>query len=106
MKLLLDENPPERLKPDPVPHQAFTVRDMGWHGKSNGELLRLMKEAGFEALITFDRDLAYQQNLKAYDLPVIVLDAADNTYPTLAPMVPAIKQAIEQGLGMGPNPIR
>ena len=54
MKLLLDENLPKRLKQDLLPREAFTVRDMGWNGKSNGELLTLMKDHGFDALVTFD----------------------------------------------------
>jgi hypothetical protein len=41
MKLLLDENLPRKLKKDLAGHEAFTVRDMLWDGKENGELLAL-----------------------------------------------------------------
>ena len=87
MKLLLDENLPKRLKQDLLPHEAFTVREMGWSGKSNGMLLELMKENTFDAILTFDKNLGFQQNFEKYDLPVIVLAAEDNTYMTLAPIM-------------------
>jgi hypothetical protein len=41
MKLLLDENLPKRLKLDFPEHEIFTVSDMGWKGKKNGELLQI-----------------------------------------------------------------
>ena len=57
MKLLLDENLPKRLKADFPGHETFTVSDLGWNGKTNGELLKLMMEDGFDVLITFDKNL-------------------------------------------------
>lgn len=98
MKLLLDENLPKRLKQDLVPHEAFTVRDMGWNGKGNGELLALMKGNGFDALLTFDKNVGYQQNFKKYDLPVIVLDADDNTYQSLLPLMRTVMALLVKGV--------
>lgn len=106
MKLLLDENLPKRLKQDLAPHEAFTVRDMGWNGLGNGALLKLMKEHGFDALLTFDKNLRYQQNFERYDLPVLVLDAEDNTYLAMAPLMPIILDSIERGLKPGPLQIK
>ena len=60
MKLLLDENLPKRLKADYPNHEVYTVRDMNWNGKKNGELMQLMLENSFDALITFDKNLQYQ----------------------------------------------
>lgn len=40
MKILLDENMPTKVKYDfGESHEVRTVRDMGWLGKKNGELL-------------------------------------------------------------------
>ncbi|MCU0426292.1 MAG: hypothetical protein MUF71_11770 [Candidatus Kapabacteria bacterium] len=44
MKILLDENLPKKLKRNFTQHEVFTVRDKGWNGKKNAELLRLMQE--------------------------------------------------------------
>jgi len=40
MKFLLDESLPRKLKNDfGIEHQVFTVREKGWLGKKNGDLL-------------------------------------------------------------------
>ena len=67
MKLLLDENLPNRLKADFPDHEVATVRDMGWQGVKNGPLLLLMIENGFQAFLTFDKNLQHQQNFKTYE---------------------------------------
>lgn len=54
MKLLLDENLPKRLKQDLAAHEVYTVRDKGWNGKKNGELMKLLVNEKFDALSTFD----------------------------------------------------
>lgn len=79
MKLLLDENLPKRLKADFSEHEIYTVRDKGWNGIQNGELLRLMEADGFQALLTFDKNLQHQQNFAKYTLAVFVLSALNNT---------------------------
>jgi uncharacterized protein (DUF3820 family) len=64
MNLLLDENLPERLINDLPGHYVSSVPQRGWHNKTNGELIRLMITEKIDALITFDQNLPYQQNLK------------------------------------------
>jgi len=101
MKLLLDENLPKRLKSDFPNHQIFTVRDMGWNGKKNGELMKLLIENNFDALITFDKNLQFQQNFEKYQLPVIVLNASDNTYLTLQQLASKINIVLTGRLSIG-----
>ena len=55
MRLLLDENLPKRLKQDFLAHEVFTVREKSWNGIKNGELLKLLLENNFDALLTFDK---------------------------------------------------
>lgn len=98
MKLLLDENLPKRLIQELKPYQAYSVRQMGWNGKKNGELLQLLLENNFTALITFDKNLQYQQNFKKYTIAVIVLNAKSNSYPALLPLMPQVHQLLQQGL--------
>ncbi len=106
MKLLLDENLPKRLKQDFTEHEIYTFRDKGWSGKKNRELLTLMIDEQFEALFTFDKNIQYQQNFKKYSLPVIVLNAPDNSYLTLSKLVPKIKDALKGRLSEGSNEIK
>ena len=111
MRLLLDENLPKRLKLDFPEHEIFTVRDKGWNGIKNGELLKLMLADGFHALLTFDKNLQYQQNFEKYTLTVFVLNAPINQYQVLTklsgkvnaflaggtmPVGPVIMQHLEQ----------
>ncbi|CAN5439207.1 hypothetical protein BH09BAC1_BH09BAC1_30260 [soil metagenome] len=101
MKLLLDENLPKRLKTDFPEHEIYTVRDCGWQGKTNGALLELMLAENFDVLITFDKNLKHQQNFKKYPIPVIVLNAPDNSYVSLNILVPAIKAMLDDNLPLG-----
>ena len=95
MKLLLDENLPKRLKKDLTDHQVFTVRDKSWNGLKNGELLGKMISDGFNALLTFDKNLEHQQNFQTYPIAVIVLVAESNQYETVKPLVPKLQEALD-----------
>ena len=96
MRLLLDENLPKRLKLDFPEHEIYTVRDQQWNGIKNGELLRLLLENGFDALLTFDKNLQYQQNFKKYILTVLVLNAKNNTYAELTLLSGQIRKLLQQ----------
>lgn len=74
---------------------------MSWNSKKNGDLLKLMLNEGFEVLLTFDRNLQYQQNFAKYPIVVLVLNAEDNTYTTLKPLVPKIHQQLNEDLKPG-----
>lgn len=96
MRLLLDENMPKRLRRDFPEHEVFTVRDKGWNGVKNGALLELMVAAGFQALLTFDKNLQYQQNFARYSLTVFVVSASINTYEVLTGFSGQIRQVLGQ----------
>ena len=83
MKLLLDENLPKKLKADFKGHQIFSLRDKGWLGIKNGQLLQLMLADSFDALLTFDKNLQFQQNFTKYTLTVFVLSAPINNHTEL-----------------------
>lgn len=80
MRLLLDENLPKRLKLDFTEYEIYTVGDKRWNVVKNGQLLRLMIEDNFNALLTFDKNLQHQQNFQKYSITVFVLNAANNSY--------------------------
>jgi predicted nuclease of predicted toxin-antitoxin system len=90
MKLLIDENLPHKLRYSLDEHACFTATYMGWNGISNGELLRIAAANGFDAVISNDRGLEYQQNQEALPLSVVVLLAKDNKLRTIESMVPAL----------------
>ena len=75
-------------------HDVWTVPEMDWSGKKNGELLRLMAGQAFEVLLTTDQNLRHQQNLKAAGVAVLVLVAATNRLADLAPLMPSARGAL------------
>ncbi len=94
MRLLLDECLPRQLKRKLTGHQVFTVPEMGWASKRNGELLALMKAAGFDAFLTIDRNLEYQQRLEHDGVSLLVLTAKNNTLPVLLPLLPEVQRVL------------
>ena len=78
MRLLLDECVPRPLLQDLTAHDARHVVDMGWSSKRNGELLTLMRAGKFEALLTVDQNLPFQQNLRASGISVVVAVSRTN----------------------------
>ena len=94
MRLLLDESLPRPLADLLAGHDARTVTQMGWTSLSNGALLR-QAAAAFDALLTADQNIEFQQNLKTLPMAVVVLVADSNRLESLEPLVPEILQALE-----------
>ncbi|MEO7488578.1 MAG: hypothetical protein ABIU77_15820 [Ferruginibacter sp.] len=88
---MLDENLPKRLKLDFPEHEIYTVRDQNWNGIKNGELLLLLIDNNFDALLTFDKNLQYQQNFLKYTITVFVLSAYINSYEELTKLTLLVK---------------
>ena len=95
MKLLLDEDLPSklryRLRPE---HEAVSVQDLGWQGKKNGELLRLMDSADLQAFLTGDRQMQHQQNWHNYPLHVLVLAPIGDQYNDYLALIPQVKELL------------
>ena len=93
MRILLDECVDHRLAKDIREHEVRTVVQMGWAGKSNGELLNLAQER-FNVFVTTDRNLISPQNLARYGIAEIILAARSNRLADLRPLVPGLLQAL------------
>ena len=85
MRVLLDECLPAGLRRDLPGHDVTTVQRMGWAGTANGELLSLVDQAGFEAFVTVDRGVAFQQRLRDRGFGVVALRAPSNDIAALRP---------------------
>ncbi|MEQ8957769.1 MAG: hypothetical protein RLP02_07595 [Coleofasciculus sp. C2-GNP5-27] len=82
------------MKRELADYEIRTVVEMGWSGKKNGELLRLMSQEGFTVLLTTDQNLRYQQNLQQAGVAVIVLVAPSNRLPDLVPLIPDVRNVL------------
>ena len=93
MRILLDENIPVDLATQLVGHQVDTVAGVGWAGIANGKLLDRASER-YEAFVTMDRNIEYQQNISKLPIRVVVLRAPSNRLVHLRPLVPTILHAL------------
>jgi len=89
MKLLLDECLPRKMKFLFLRsgHHCETVREAGFGGKENGELLSLA-EGKFDVLITVDKSLKHQQNISDRKIAILVIRAASNDIDDIRPHFP------------------
>lgn len=94
MRILLDECVPRPLGSEFVDHDVRTVPAMGWAGKKNGELLTLMAAAGFEVLVTTDRNLRHQQDLAAHGVAAVLMISASNRLADLVPLVADVESVL------------
>ena len=76
MRVLLDECVPRPLQKLLTGHQVSTVQQAGWGGISNGELLQ-RAEGQFDAFITADKNLRYQQKLSSRKIGIVELPTND-----------------------------
>ena len=91
--MLLDECIPRRLKEALPGHDVRTVADMRWRGRKNGELLSVAS-GQFDAFITVDRGIEYQQNVSAFAIAVLLLRARSNDIDDLTPLMPRVRELL------------
>ncbi len=90
MLILLDENLLSKKLKKPLVdagHSVQNVENMGWRGVKDRELLRLAEAYPFDAFITADKNLPYQQNLNGLRLRIIVLDTMNTRPDYLLPLI-------------------
>jgi predicted nuclease of predicted toxin-antitoxin system len=80
MKVLLDACVPRPLRKFLPNHTVHTAQEMGWGQLKNGALLK-EAESQFDAFITTDQNLKYQQNVTGWKLAILVL--LTNDWPTI-----------------------
>lgn len=97
MRILLDHNVDRRFRHHLTDHEVRTTREMGWEELANGKLLRAAADNGFEAFVSVDKKLRYEQNLNTLPLPVLVLDSVSNALPMLAPFAPHLLSLLGRG---------
>lgn len=95
MKLLLDECVTRFLKRDLIGHDVHTVDEAGFKGLKNGALLRAATGT-YDGLITVDRNLQHQQNVRTLAIAVVILSARGTTYEDLRPLMPRILEALSE----------
>jgi hypothetical protein len=78
-------------------HEVKTVADMKWRGVKNGKLLALAATE-FDAFLTVDKNLQFQQNLDSIPIPVLVIHSRFLRWQDLQPFVPAVLERLNAPL--------
>lgn len=73
MLILFDQATPVPLRPYLKGHVVRTAAQQGWDRLRNGDLLGAAEAAGFNMLLTTDRNMRYQQSLAGRKIAVLVL---------------------------------
>ena len=94
MHILIDECLPKKLKRELTEHTVFTVQERGWTGMKNGELLR-RAESEFDVWVTADQNIEHQQNLKQFDIAIVVLVASRNELEAVLPLIPQLQRVLQ-----------
>ena len=92
MKILFDECMPQPLRALLVGLDIRTAQEMSWGRVKNGELLE-RAEGVFDAFVTADKNLKYQQNLAGRRLAILVLST--NRWPPVKAKAAEISAAIK-----------
>ncbi len=73
MLVLLDQGTPVPLRSFLKGHTVKTAAQQGWSTLANGDLLGAAEAAGFDVLVTTDKNLVNQQSLKDRKIAIVVL---------------------------------
>jgi Domain of unknown function (DUF5615) len=94
MKVLIDEDLPRKLGGYLIGHECRTVAECGWAGKKNGELLSLA-ESEFDVLLTLDKNIPFQQELKLARIALVIVCARSSRIQDLLPLIPECLAALQ-----------
>ena len=73
MKILFDNGAPKPIARCLTGHEVTYARRIGWHEMENGELIRRAEDAGYDVLLSTDKNIRYQQNLTGRKIVLVVL---------------------------------
>src|SRR5260370_1573350 len=92
MRVLFDQGTPVRIGKALAGHVVKTAREQGGSTLAKGTLLEDAEEAGFDVLLTADRNLPYQQNLEGRKLAVVIL--SKNRWSLVRPLIGQIVASV------------
>ena len=92
MLIIFDQATPVPIRPYLEGHTVRTAAQQGWEKLSNGDLLTAAEEAGFDILLTTDKNIRYQQNLAGRKIAIVVL--GQQQWPQLEPHIQRVIEAV------------
>jgi hypothetical protein len=92
MRIVFDQATPVPIRLYLEGHTVRTAAQQGWDKLRNGELLTVAEEAGFDLLLTTDKNMRYQQNLAGRRIAIVVL--GQQQWPQLRPHIHRVIEAV------------
>ena len=89
MRIIFDQATPVPIRPY---HVVRTAAQHGWDKLRNGDLLTAAEDAGFDLLLTTDKNMCYQQNLSGRKIAIVVL--GQQQWPRLRQHIQRVVDAI------------
>jgi hypothetical protein len=94
VKILFDQGVPAPLRRHLTGHTIDTAYEQGWSDLSNGRLLDVAEQVGYQLLITTDQNIRYQQHLSGRQLAILVL--LSTSWPRIQLRIADIRATIDE----------
>jgi hypothetical protein len=94
VKVLFDQSTPVPLRRYLRSHDVTTVYELAWSALKNGTLIAQAEAAGFDVLVTTDKNWKHQQNLSGRRLAFVVL--LSTSWPKIQMKVSAVVIAVDE----------
>src|ERR1017187_6929866 len=92
MLIIFDQATPVPIRPYRECDTVRTAAQQGWDKLRNGDSLTAAEEAGFDILLTTDKNICYQQNLAGRKIAIVVL--GQQQWPRLRPHIQRVIAAV------------
>ena len=92
MLIIFDQATPVPIRAYLEGHTVRTAAQQGWDKLGNGDLLTAAEEAGYDILLTTDKNMRYQQNLAGRKIAIVVL--GQQQWPQLRPHIQRVIEAV------------
>jgi len=92
MLVLFDQGTPRGIARWLLGHTVREAQSQGWDRLTNGELLNAAEQAGFDVLLTTDKNLRYQQNLDGRRIAIVVL--GKGRWRLIRPVIESVVDAV------------
>ena len=92
MLILFDNGTPAPLRYALKGHVVVEAIERGWDRLVNGELIAEAEAAGFELLLTTDKNMRYQQNLNGRRIAFVAI--GNQQWPTLRRYIERVVEAV------------
>jgi hypothetical protein len=92
MRILFDNGTPKPIARCLVGHEVTRARQIGWHELENGELIQRAEEAGYDVLLSTDKNIRYQQNLAGRRIALVIL--GNSLWPVVRLHLESIASAV------------